>query len=134
MKKLYYIGGKYFLKESDEQNSTIILSQLNKEKIEDGISAFYEATQNGKMVPVSVRLYKNGVDCGVSYNFDCMTGGFTQYVEYDNGHVCVSMDRFSIKKHKNEANSYYKQANDMWNMIHNPQMTVLERGWWVKSL
>ena len=51
------MGGKYFLKESDEQNSTIILSQLNKEKIEDGISAFYEATQNGKMVPVSLHLF-----------------------------------------------------------------------------
>ena len=47
-----------------------------------------------------------------------MTGGFIQYVKNDNGHVCISMDRFSIKKRKNEADYYYTQAQDMWNMIH----------------
>lgn len=118
MNIIFDVKGKYFLKESDEQKNTVCLSQLNKEKVKDGVSAFYEATQNDKMVPVSVRFYKNGVDCGISYSFDCMTGGFIQYVKNDNGHVCISMDRFSIKKRKNEADYYYTQAQDMWNMIH----------------
>lgn len=117
-KMLYRISGQYFLKESDKQKNAVSLSQSSKEGLKDGMSVRYEMAQNGNMVPVLVQFYKNGIDCGVSYSFDCMTGSFTQFVEYDGGRVCVSMDRFTIKKHKNVADVYYKQAQDMWDIIH----------------
>ena len=120
------VSGEHFVKEPDEQGSAVSISRViekNKTMLKDGISVCYEEAQNKDkyghtvMVPVLIRFYKNDIDCGVSYSFDCMTGGFIQYVENDNGHVCVSMDRFSIKKRKSAADAYYKQARDMWNTL-----------------
>lgn len=112
------INGVTILIEPELSGRGVCVFGVNKDNVKDGVSIHYMKTQFGKLVPVNLQVYNTGI-CDKSYEFDCITGLFTQFVDFSNGCKLVAMDKRAINKHKNDADNYYKQANNLLNNVIN---------------
>ena len=105
------INGVTVLIEPELSGHGIRISGLDKDNVKNGVSVHY-VENFGKFVPLDLQVYETGI-CGKSYVFDCVTGIFTQFIEFSNGCKLVGMDKRTINKHKSDADKYYKQAKNM---------------------
>jgi|GEM_PF-4649343 hypothetical protein len=99
--------------------------------MKNGMSARYTWPEDGlisfkTVVPIEIRFYRDDIDSGEAYIFDASTGVFTKFIKSSSGCTCVSMDKRSITKYKDDADNYYNMATNMLREVTNGIFKILQ--------